>query len=212
MTIIKGDIDKGLSSKEWDLGNEVLYKLCKENFDHKETDKIIAKVWLIGRSYAAAIERRKNKTNINDNFYINSVAPSFKNSELDEYLNSIKEENEIKVENIKKILKIHNYLIQVIKEITDMEKRSFCSKYLHFHLPKLFFIYDTRAVTALRQFVSRVPKGLEYLSKLDNVDKEYSKFFLKSFVLRNKIKEEFDLNLTTREFDKILIVKANNEL
>ncbi len=211
MKITKENIENGLISKEWDFGNGILYELCNENFEHKEIDKIIAKVWLIGRSYAAAIERRKNKIEINDNFYINSVGPAFQNSKLDNYLNAIKNENEITIENIEEILITHNYLIQVIREITEMDKRSFCSKYLHFHLPNLFFIYDSRAVTALRQFISRIPKDLTYLNKVNGINREYANFFIKSFVLRNQIENEFDLKLTTREFDKILIVKANTK-
>jgi len=211
MKITKENIENGLFSKEWNFGNSIHYELCNENFEHKDSDKIIAKVWLIGRSYAAAIERRKNKIDINDNFYINSVAPAFQNSKLDNSLNAIKDEKEITIENIEEILITHNYLIQVIKEITEMEKMSFCSKYLHFHLPNLFFLYDSRAVTVLRQFISRIPKELTYLSKINGIDREYANFFIKSFVLRNQIENEFDLKLTTREFDKILIVKANNK-
>ena len=81
---------------------------------------------------------------------------------------------------------------------------------IHEHLPNLFFLYDSGAVTALRQFISRIPKELTYLSKINGIDREYANFFIKSFVLRNQIENEFDLKLTTREFDKILIVKANN--
>ncbi len=211
MKITKENIENGLLSKEWDFGNNILYKLCNENFYHKKKDVIIAKVWLIGRSYAAAIERRKNKIAINDNFYTNSVVPAFQNSKLDKYLNIIKDEHEINVGNIENILVTHNYLIQIIKEITEMEKRSFCSKYLHFHLPDLFFIYDSRAFSALRQFISRIPKEFSYLTKIKGIDSEYANFFVKCFVLRNQIEAEFGIKLTTREFDKILIVKANNK-
>ena len=56
-------------STNWDLGNSVLYNLCENNFDHSSDEKIIAKVWLIGRVYAAAIERRR----IND-YQINEMA------------------------------------------------------------------------------------------------------------------------------------------
>ena len=57
----------------WDFGNKVLYELCRDNFYHQDTEKILSKVWLIGIAYSAAIERRKNKESINDNFYINVV-------------------------------------------------------------------------------------------------------------------------------------------
>ena len=43
----------------WKLGNDVLYKLCAMHPRHTEDAVIIGKFWLIGRSYAAAIERRR---------------------------------------------------------------------------------------------------------------------------------------------------------
>lgn len=212
MTPSKENIDKALNSNEWDFGNEVLYELCKNNFKHEEDGKIIAKVWLIGRSYAAAIERRKNKTDINDDFYKSKVVPLFRNSEIDSLLASISREIEITDENLKEILEIHYYLLQEIKKITEIEKRSFCSKYLHFHLPELFFIYDSRVATALRKYSSRVPKKYTYLTNSEKVDNEYSKFFVKSFVLKKQIEREYNLRLTNRQFDKILILTANNNL
>ena len=208
----KENIDNALKSSEWDFGNKVLYELCKKNFEHKEDGKIIAKVWLIGRSYAAAIERRRNKTDINDDFYISKVAPLFKNSDIDSLLVSINRGIEITIENLEEILKVHYYLMQEIKKITEIEKRSFCSKYLHFHLPDLFFIYDSRVVTALRKYSSRVPKEFLYLPKSESVDNEYAKFFVKSFVLKKQIEKEYNLKLTNRQFDKILILTANNNL
>ena len=45
-------------NRVWDLGNKVLYDLCSSYPYHKTDEEIIAKIWLIGRSYAAAIERR----------------------------------------------------------------------------------------------------------------------------------------------------------
>lgn len=85
-------INKAFQTIEWDYGNEVLYTLCRENFKHNEDDKIIAKVWLIGRAYSAAIERRKNKIDINDDFYIKKVIPALRDSSIDEYLVQLKSE------------------------------------------------------------------------------------------------------------------------
>jgi len=42
------------------LGNGVLYDMCKEYADHIVPEAIYAKLWLIGRSYSAAIERNKS--------------------------------------------------------------------------------------------------------------------------------------------------------
>lgn len=48
------------TNSRWEYGNSVLYRMCEEEPEHKEIDVIVGKIWLIGRSYAAAIERRKN--------------------------------------------------------------------------------------------------------------------------------------------------------
>ena len=58
------DITSYKTSKYWDFGNNILYHLCKDNFQHEQEDVILTKVLFIGRIYAAAIERRKNKSNI----------------------------------------------------------------------------------------------------------------------------------------------------
>jgi len=43
----------------WKFGNDILYKLCQDFPKHDTSSQIVGKIWLIGRSYAAAIERRK---------------------------------------------------------------------------------------------------------------------------------------------------------
>jgi hypothetical protein len=194
---------------EWEFVNEILYTMCRENFSHQQTDKIIGKVVLIGRTYAAAIERRKNKTELNDGFYIDKVAPQFKKSKLDFYLGSLKANTDLTENMIPDILNTHFYLTNLIKQLTEQHKRSFSSKYLHFHLPHLFFIYDSRAVTALRQFKSRVPRDLNYILQSEEVDKEYARFYLKCFDLKRQIKHQHNISLTNRQFDNLLMKIAN---
>lgn len=137
------------------LGNDVLYQLCKDYPEHKTPEEIIAKIWLIGRAYAAAIERRKNKDEKNDAFYEKTVVPAIQKSSLDEYLNKVSIFNEITLENIPKILETHNYLTNLFTRISGIEKRSLASKYLHFHFPKLFFLYDSRVVASSRMLLPR---------------------------------------------------------
>jgi hypothetical protein len=211
--ISKLNITTYKTSEHWDFGNQILYKLCKDNFKHEREDIILTKVLFIGRIYAAAIERRKNKkqTDINnDNFYIDHVAPTFKKSKLDRQLSELKSMR-LTTDNIPQILRVHNDLMITLSKITDLDKRSFCSKYLHFHLPDFFFIYDSRALTALRDFTSRVPKELRHIPQLSFVDKEYATFFCKCFDIKNKIEAEHKTKLTTRQLDNLLIETANSK-
>ncbi|WP_163401527.1 hypothetical protein [Flavobacterium fluviatile] len=208
--LTKEEIEKALENNVWDYGNEILYKMCKDNFEHIKDEYVLAKVLFIGRIYAAAIERRKTENNdINDNFYIDSVGPTFKNSEIDRLLKELKCFKTVENSNIKDCLETHSYLTKTIKEITNLNKRSFVSKYLHFHLPELFYIYDTRAVEALRKFIKKVPKELNHNLDTENVDLEYAKFFCKCFELKRQIKTEFKIELTNRQLDNLLIETAN---
>lgn len=156
----------------WDYGNEILYNLCRDNFSHDKDDRILTKALFIGRIYAAAIERRRNKSkDINDNFYTNKVVPTFRKSNLDKHFFKLKKIKKLSADNIAQVLETHHYLTATIYNITKLDKRSFASKYLHFHFPDLFFIYDSRAVIALRQFTSQVPKDLQYMTASHSVDK-----------------------------------------
>ena len=44
------------------FGNQVLYQMCRDHPGHTDTDVISGKMWLIGRAYSAAIERRAGRT------------------------------------------------------------------------------------------------------------------------------------------------------
>jgi len=191
----------------WALGNDILYKMCADNFNHDSAEKIVAKVWLIGRSYAVAIERRKNKTPgvVSDKFYTETVVNAFQTPELDKMMDKIKVIPKLKTDTLIKTIELHFYLTKLINKITNLNKRSFSSKYLHFHLPSLFYIYDSRAAKAIKRFKIRVPPDLKLLVSSTNFDKEYAEFACKCFVLTNQVKEIFDIELSPREIDNLLL-------
>lgn len=194
----------------WDHGNALLYKLCQENFSHTNDETILTKTLFIGRIYAAAIERRKKHIGEgNDNFYRDKIIKIFKESDVDERLSKLKYLREIKIDNILTILQTHNYLLTKLESITALKKRSFCSKYLHFHLPDLYFIFDSRSVSALRKFKINIPKELNYIVNSKYVDKEYATFYCKCLVLKENIKKQFGVGLTTRQLDILFIELAN---
>lgn len=67
----------------------MLYSLCKNHPKHDIDDAIIAKLLLIGRTYAAAIERRKNAVEDSDDFYTVNVVDKIKKSKLDIWLSAL---------------------------------------------------------------------------------------------------------------------------
>lgn len=202
-------VQKAQEKKPWELTNKYLYQICKENFYHKTANEIIAKTLLIGRTYAVALERRKNRElkEMNDNFYTSKVVPNFQKSDLDFHLSKLKAIKTLSIKNLHQPLSVHYYLAEEFKKYITPYKRSFCSKYLHFHLPHLFYIYDSRALIAMRQFI---PASSTVNELYPVADKQYNIFFNKCFILTNMIREEYNIQLSTRELDNLFLEVANN--
>lgn len=190
------------SPSPWELGNEVLYELCRNHPLHTDVPSIIAKVWLIGRAYAAAIERRRNKSDQNDDFYVQNVGPLMIRSGIDSWIKSSRQWDRPSKESFATLLEAHFLTTKLFSDISGLEKRSLASKYLHFHVPSLFYIYDTRAVEALRELSSVVGHAWSAGGSADN---EYRKFAEKCLALQQYIESEFAVCLTPREIDNLLL-------
>jgi hypothetical protein len=122
--ITKDDIDYALGPSPWDLGNHVLYSLCKNHPKHDLGEAIIAKVWLIGRSYAAAIERRKNADETSDDFYEITVVEKIKNSNLDNWLANLPNQVIDPWNELGQVITVHKRLMDLFSDLTGMEKRA----------------------------------------------------------------------------------------
>jgi hypothetical protein len=179
----------------------MLYQLCRDYPDHKSPEVITAKVWLIGRSYAAAIERGRTKEEDTDSFYESKVVPEIQASRLDKHIDKVKQFSEINSESASTILRTHKYLTDLFADISGKDKRSLASKYLHFHCPALYFLYDSRAARGARALYPRFRSELP----IKKVDQEYAKFFLRLVQLRKDIYRKEGRLLSTREIDNILI-------
>ena len=137
------------------------------------------------------------------------MIPLFKDSELDRRLSKLKNISSVTINDIEEILQTHKYLTGIIHKITDLDKRSFSSKYLHFHLPELFFMYDGRTVNSIRQFVRSVPSDLKNILQSESIDYEYAKYFCKCYYLKSNIENEYHQALKNRDLDNLLIEIAN---
>jgi hypothetical protein len=205
--IPKEEIERCLYGNGWDFGNRILYEMCEENPYHKSANIIVGKVWLIGRSYAAAIERRKNANNndLNDDFYFNVVAPKMMEigKEIDERIVSLKKYSKISTDNLKEIIETHKFLTDVFSTISGLSKRSLASKYLHFHVPRMFFIYDSRAMKGARNYIDS--DKILYRQLISCGDKEYLQLVTRLFPLQEHFKNEYNLEVTPRIIDSLLL-------
>ncbi len=165
-------------------------------------ETIIAKVWLIGRSYAAAIERRKKvgATPAGDRFYENTVVRAIKASPIDDWFEKLSND---RAGDIALSLKIHGKVTKLFSDISKMQKRSLASKYLHFHFPERFYIFDSRACGALANLVRPARKP-----RLAGSDSQYAAFFHRCELLNNDLQMLYGRRLNARELDKVLLTYA----
>ena len=198
------------NSGRWVFANKVLYDLCADYIKHDDEHIIVTKIWLIGRSYAAAIERRKKtEEEIIEDFYYDKVAPAILKigDKLDSNITEVnKMGSDLNDDQVITILKTHYDLTKVFNEITGMDKRSLASKYLHFHCPNHFFIYDSRAASNIGKFATK-DKDLYnniYNNNINTMDQTYCDFYLKALQISRQAKKISDHTLSPRDIDNII--------
>ena len=203
---LRNAVEQAKKKDPWGLGNQILYDLCKKYSEHKDEGHIFAKIWLIGRAYAAAIERRRqNQENKEDNHeYYKRAIEEINNSEIDKWildLSRIKGPNE---SCFTKIIETHRKVLKLFHDISGSNKRSLASKYLHFHLPDRFYIYDSRAESAMKKFTPLLEEKSR--PSIKDSDPRYSKFVGRCLNLQAFIEKNIEnAPLTPRQIDRILL-------
>lgn len=208
----KKTVDLALENTVFDLGNQVLYDLCANYPSHKEADQIHAKIMIIGRAYAATIERRKKHLNLKgDKFIFKKVIPIIQLSKVDSWIQQAKKDANT-FSRVSSILTTHANVTKLFSRISGTEKRSLASKYLHFHCPDLFYIYDSRAQRAvaviLRGLASKGRDKNQSKEVTDKADMAYRTFFLQCEHVNDAICKLIGRRLTPREMDKVLLEYA----
>ncbi len=190
----------------WTFGNRMLYRMCQEYPAHEEVSVVAGKMLLIGRSYAAAVERRvipsASDRIATDAFYELYVAPALIASKIDSKLRQIQQHPEFSVQSLPLVLDAHHHLVAIMQRLVNQSKRSLASKYLHFHAPAQVPIYDSIAAGRLSQLMPR--RRVKY-SSLGDVDATYARFALLLLNLRDDVEREFGARLTPRELDRLLL-------
>ena len=218
MNIPKKEIENAIRDGN-DKDNEsfayyILCEMCKRNHRHTKHGVVRDKILMIGRTHAAALERRlnregksnKEKESIGD-FYERASEEIVK-SDIEDWFESLKKFKKIDNNSILNILHAHFNLVELFHKITGMYKRSLSSKYLHFHFPNLFYLYDSRA----KKGFSRIMQGYRTnREKTGKYDDEYENFALKLLDLQEKIEKEHKKTLTPHQLDILLLKKANDK-
>ncbi len=186
----------------WDVFNGVLYDLCRNYPLHVREDEIAAKLVLIGRSYASALERGRKTGDSVDDFYLFRAAPRMIASRFDSWLDGLSGLDRPDCNSMGSILEVHKKLVNLFFEISGQEKRSLASKYLHFHNPHLFFIFDSQAEKAARKWAPAVKRRSK---SVPTSDPTYHLFFERCLTIVESLKEKTHTALTSRQVDNLLL-------
>lgn len=183
----------------------MLYDLCKRYPRHTEKSEVAAKTWLIGRAYAASLERKaKTLKDSPDGFYEQTVGPRLitVGEDIDRLISAIL----ITDPRIADIgVREHSQVLEYVNNVTGNHNRSFVSKYLHFHAPDHFYIYDSRALEVVKELVTAQRR--ESHSDGDNV---YASFVAKCYLISACILKKTGLWPTPRELDTAFLLWHRN--
>lgn len=190
----------------WCISNDVLYEMCKKYPLHKNVSEVVAKLFLIGRSYAAAIERTDNK-NIYEEKIPDLVYKHGKDIDF-----AIQKCN---TSNLQQVFITYDLILKSFHEVSNKWNRSLASKYLHFHQPENFYLMDSRAKRGLNELLKVYPA----VSSTKNIEKrqystpkesaEYMNFYLKCQLCKQELEREFNCILSTRDLDNLLLTIAD---
>ena len=187
-------------------GNTVLYRMCLEDQPrHVDPDVVAGKMWLIGRSYSASPERGAGETPTGEHpDFFRWVAERVEWRHLDEKLDALSTHNVFGQNSLDQILEIHESLRQALRKATQLrvnggeprQHTSFCSKYLHFHKPDHFPIFDSYVSSAVTRETGARKR---FAFEAGRHDRKYSRFCQQIMIYR-----EGKSNLTLRDIDREL--------
>jgi hypothetical protein len=188
----------------WGFGNTILYRMCKEEPCHRDLDVVSAKLWLIGRSYAASPERGSGVAPEGETpAFFDWLAERMNWPALDRTLDKLSEDNPFGPDTLCLILDLHRCFHERLRSaiklrLNGLEARrqtSFCSKYLHFHKPDHFPLFDSYVSAA----VSRATGPWKRYECGPKHDPKYSRFCQQLLIYRQD-----KANLTLRGLDRDL--------
>ncbi len=217
---VDGYYDNYLENKKnidiWKYANKVLYEMCSKSPKHEEKSVIAGKLLIIGRTYSAAFERRKTNDGRDTECFYTEAIQLEKWKNVDRWLRLCdKAKLKGRKELLKEVILTHKKLVNLmsksmkVNENDDggMDKTSLASKYLHFHRPDYFYIYDSRAKSAVGKCLEgRITEEDKCYGDIKEYDNEYALFVSKVEKVNCYLEEKREKEkLSPREMDNFLL-------
>jgi hypothetical protein len=162
--------------------NQVLYAMCFDRPEHGDPFVTAGKMLMIGRVYSASPERKAGKAAVAGENLFTILAERLAATHIDERLAAIPFETRLSEDLVPKVLALHGLLNTEVREGTHRwsvtqgapQRVSFASKYLHFHRPNAFPLFDRYACLGL----ASLTKGFRYENRCSDVtiNKDYQRF------------------------------------
>jgi hypothetical protein len=190
---------------QYRYGMDTLYEMCQRVPDHRDLGRTMSKVWLIGRSHSASLERRRDSKGFRNPYDATAVRLQ-KDRTFTRLLvharRSQPSETTYDARHLGAIHALVSRLAALFQGTTGMWKVSLASKYLHFHVPEVP-IYDSISSTALRMLVPKkdVPPEAVGCWELDDA---YGRH-LARFAAARSILSSHGYNVTARNLDMFLL-------
>lgn len=200
------EIDAALTrfQADWGLVDKVLYDLCAAYPGHDERAVVTAKIAIVGRVYAAGLERRVTPPAGRQAIEVIGEYAHGHGGEIDEIVHGLDEVGEpLSASAMTTVVAQHGRLTTLLQGVATDGKapRSFASKYLHFHR-SVVPIYDEYARRSLSRLV---PWDGSYQSFLlpPEGDQQYWSYCVRFFRLQEACREA-GVRTTVKMLDALL--------
>jgi|GEM_PF-1376969 hypothetical protein len=178
-----------LSRSILDPRSRALYDLCFLYRDHLRDEIVADKLRLIGRLYA--------EYGAGLGFSPEYSAHRLAKSPVDRWFCSLATAEAL---DAWLLLELHKRVMDVFADLPERQARSLASKYLHFHFPELFFIYDEE----VEQAAASLAEGECGFLAMSDFDPVYGRFLACARKLAERLAPELGRRLSPREMDRVL--------
>ena len=188
----------------WSYAGSILYGMCRERPRHDLKDVAASKLFLISRGFFDA-DGRVSQIPEDEEFYYDVIAPVMQSeaSRIDSYISLLNEDCRKIKDSRTYILEAHKYLMDLFSDIKYFDNRMLAARYLHFHCPKMVYLYSEKADKRLSDMVSPEKEG-DMPEKCDGI---YAGFFDKLLELQTYLYEETGIYRSPLDLDRFLTAK-----
>jgi hypothetical protein len=167
-----------------------LYELCFMHRHHFRDDIVADKLRMLVRLCA---ERGIMMRDFSPEY----VAHRLGRAEVDRWFGGLATAEKL---DVALLLEVHKHMMRVLDDLSEPEARSLASKYLHFHFPELFFVFDSR-VEAAAMTLGEGECGYLALTEHDPI---YGRFYACARKMVEKMTPLVGRRLSPRELDRVL--------